>query len=182
MRKLFSIFLLSAVLTGCGADWFPAFHVTPVSISTTSLPSATVGTTYSQTLTATGGVTPYSWTVSSGSLPAGLTLSSGTISGTPTTAGSSTFTVEVSDASSPAQTATQSLTITVSLRTIAAGQSSVLTSGQSVLVPVGATVTPSGGTLTTLDGTQNPFTTTAGATVAVPSGITATPTITVTAQ
>src|SRR5437660_2444882 len=46
------------------------------SITTTSpLPSATTGVLYSQTLTATGGFTPYIWRVSSGTLPTGLTLS-----------------------------------------------------------------------------------------------------------
>ena len=47
------------------------------------------------TLAATGGTTPYTWSVSAGSLPAGLTLTAetGVISGTPTTAATSTFTV-----------------------------------------------------------------------------------------
>ena len=59
-----------------------------LTITTTSLPNGTVGTAYSQTLAATGGATPYTWSVYSGSLPAGLSLgsSTGTISGTPTTA------------------------------------------------------------------------------------------------
>src|SRR5207249_4718900 len=63
------------------------------------LPSGTVGTSYSQTLAATGGTPPYAWSVISGSLPAGLTLNvtSGAISGTPTTAGTSNFTVQVRD-------------------------------------------------------------------------------------
>lgn len=85
----------------------------PPTITTASLPNATVGTAYSQTLAATGGVTPYAWSVTSGTLPAGLTLapSTGTISGTATTAGAKTFTVQVKDAG--ALTATKSLTITV---------------------------------------------------------------------
>ena len=77
--------------------------ITPVSISTIFLPRATVGTAYSQALTATGGTPPYTnWSVSSGSLPPGLTLnvSSGTISGTPTSAAASPyrFNVSVQDA------------------------------------------------------------------------------------
>ena len=84
---------------------------------TTSLPDGTVGVFYSQTLSATGGVTPYTWAVSQGALPAGLTLnaSSGVISGTPTSAGTSTFTVQVSDAETPAVTATAALSIQVNL-------------------------------------------------------------------
>ena len=84
--------------------------------STSSLPAGQVGASYSTMVQATGGTTPYHWSISSGSLPAGLTLSAttGTISGKPTASGSSTFTVKVTDSTSPtAQTATKSLTITV---------------------------------------------------------------------
>jgi putative Ig domain-containing protein/uncharacterized protein DUF11 len=85
----------------------------PLAVTTASLPAATAGTAYSQALSATGGTTPYTWSLS-GTLPAGLTLSTGgTISGTPKTAGTSTFTVKVSDAENPAQTATRQLSITV---------------------------------------------------------------------
>lgn len=64
----------------------------PPSITTASLPDGTVGTAYTAKLAATG--TSITWSVS-GSLPVGLTLdeSNGTISGTPNTAGASTFTV-----------------------------------------------------------------------------------------
>jgi hypothetical protein len=87
----------------------------PLGITTTSLPAATVNTTYSATVAATGGTVPYTWSVSAGSLPSGLTLDpgSGTISGTPASAGSSTFTVEVTDSSGTPQTATQTLTLVV---------------------------------------------------------------------
>ncbi len=86
----------------------------PVSITTTSLPSATAGASYSNTLSATGGKTPYMWTLSSGSLPTGITLQSGgSISGTTSQTGSFTFTVKVTDSSSPKQTSSKSLTMTV---------------------------------------------------------------------
>jgi hypothetical protein len=87
---------------------------TPPSISTGSLPNGTVGTTYSQTLTATGGATPYTWTIASGTLPAGLSLSSnGVISGTPTTAsGPTSITLKVTDNNN--LTATKVLSITIS--------------------------------------------------------------------
>lgn len=56
------------------------------------------GTAYSYSLAATGGYGRLGWTLASGSLPAGLSLSvSGVISGTPTTAGLSTFTVSIAD-------------------------------------------------------------------------------------
>jgi large repetitive protein len=76
-------------------------------------PTAQLNTPYSDTLTASGGTTPYSWSVSSGSLPLGITLgaSSGVLAGTPTTIGTSTFTVTVTDANS--QVAAQATTLRV---------------------------------------------------------------------
>jgi hypothetical protein len=59
-----------------------------------SIPAGTVGTTYNITLTASGSPTP-TWSISSGDLPAGITISAdGVISGTPTVAGTYTFTVK----------------------------------------------------------------------------------------
>jgi len=70
-----------------------------LSITTTSLPAGTAAASYSAMLAATGGTTPYTWSLSSGTLPAGLTLSAaGVISGTPTTPGTYTITVKVTDA------------------------------------------------------------------------------------
>src|SRR5207244_644362 len=48
----------------------------PLSITTSTLPPGTVGAGYNTSLAATGGTTPYSWSITSGSLPLGLTLSS----------------------------------------------------------------------------------------------------------
>jgi hypothetical protein len=83
---------------------------TAPTITTTSLPNGTAGTAYSQTLEATGD-TPITWSRDSGTLPAGLSLgTTGVISGTPTTAGSSTFTVKAANAKG---SATKTLTITI---------------------------------------------------------------------
>ena len=91
----------------------------PLAVATTSVPNGTVGQAYSTQLSATGGTSPYTWTVNSGSLPAGLSLSqAGMISGTPTTAASPTFTAMVSDANS--QTAKRNFTLTVGSATAAA--------------------------------------------------------------
>ena len=100
---------------------FSSLLITPsgsppaLSVSTTSLPGGTVGNSYITLLTATGGVPPYSWSITTGSLCAGLNLvSGGTISGVPTTVGTCSFTVQVQDSTSPTpQTATQPLSIVV---------------------------------------------------------------------
>jgi subtilisin family serine protease len=84
----------------------------PLSITTNSLASGNVGTAYSATLSASGGVPPYTWTRTIGSLPTGLSFSSGgSISGTPTASGTSTFTVQVKD--STAKTVTQNLSLVI---------------------------------------------------------------------
>jgi hypothetical protein len=78
-----------------------AGYVPSLTITTSSLPPGTLLSPYSQTLTATGGVPPYNWSVS-GTLPNGLTInhSNGTISGTPTLSGTFNFTAQVTDAES----------------------------------------------------------------------------------
>ncbi len=87
----------------------------PLTITTTGLSGVTSGLSYSATLKVTGGNSPYSWSLASGSLPSGLTVkSSGTLSGTTTQTGQFNFTVQVSDSSSPEQFATQALTLIVS--------------------------------------------------------------------
>src|SRR5260370_1416764 len=92
-----------------------------LAITTTSLLSGIGGVAYSQVLAASGGTTPYSWVVSSGNLPSGLTLASnGTISGTLTaSAQSSSFTVKATDSSSPAQSASAPLAISIASGVIA---------------------------------------------------------------
>ncbi|HCN29746.1 MAG TPA: hypothetical protein DIT64_13575, partial [Verrucomicrobiales bacterium] len=66
-----------------------------VQISPASLANATVGASYSVNLSSTLGSAPFSYSVVSGSLPPGLTLSStGLLSGTPTQAGTVSFTIE----------------------------------------------------------------------------------------
>jgi hypothetical protein len=101
-----------------GATATQAFTVTIASgapklaIATSSLPGGTAGSGYSQTLTATGGTPPYSWALISGALPDGLALDSGgAITGTPSKAGTFSFTVRVTDKSSAV--ADQSLQLSI---------------------------------------------------------------------
>lgn len=96
-------------LTGCSADLPNVLVYNPtdttcragLTISPLSLPNGTVAVAYSQTFTAAGGAgAPFTWGVAAGTLPAGLLLNPGTgvLSGTPTAAGTSTFTIQVTDA------------------------------------------------------------------------------------
>ena len=72
----------------------------PVTVNPGTVPNGTVAVAYSQTLTASGGVAPYNFTVTAGALPAGLTLSpGGLLSGTPTAGGTFNFTVTATDTS-----------------------------------------------------------------------------------
>jgi hypothetical protein len=90
-------------------------EVCPLAVSTASLPGGRVGTSYSQTLSGTGGTSTFTWQVSSGTMPSGLTLSTaGSISGTPTASGTSSFVVTMTDGHS--QTTTASLSIAIAAK------------------------------------------------------------------
>jgi hypothetical protein len=146
-------------VNGATASKLFALTINPVPVITTnSLPPGTVGANYSQTVVATGGTPPLSWAVIAGGLPAGLSLTSGLISGKPITAGSSSFTIQVTDANGA--TGTKALTLTVNPAPVITTNS--LPPG-TVGAPYSLTLAVSGGTL--------PFTwaVTAGT---LPSGLT----------
>lgn len=87
----------------------------PLSVATGSLPNGTVGTPYPQSLTASSGTPPYTWSLINGTLPIGLSLASnGAISGTPIASGTFNFEVQVVDSSTPQQSASANLSITIS--------------------------------------------------------------------
>ena len=126
-RSVFSQFatVIAAVfflllLTACSGISVPgngntssATNSTPGLTISTLLPSATVGSSYNATLNVSGGTLPYAFTLASGQLPAGVLLSSatGTLSGTPTSSGSFSFAISVSD--SKGLSKQQSLQMTV---------------------------------------------------------------------
>ncbi len=83
-------------------------------ILTNTLPTGTVGMNYQASLAAEGGTPPYVWSITNGNLPPGIELSSsGELSGTPSTAGNFTFTAQVEDSATVADTSTMQFSITV---------------------------------------------------------------------
>ena len=83
-----------------------------MAINPATLPDSTVGTTYNQTMTATGEAPPYTFTISAGNLPTGLSLATnGALTGAPTAVGTYTFSVQASNAGGCS--ATQAYTVTI---------------------------------------------------------------------
>jgi YVTN family beta-propeller protein len=128
-----------------------AFSITvagPVTlvVSTTSLATGQNGISYSATLAASGGLTPYAWSIAGGALPAGLSLdsSTGAITGTPTVDGTSTFTVQVADSTTPAAaTATKSFSMAIveplAITTASLPDGALSTAYSAALVATGGT-------------------------------------------
>jgi hypothetical protein len=157
----------------------PPTAPTPLAVTTTSLPGGTVGSPYPSTgLQASGGVSPYTWSLGSGTLPAGLNLAAGgIISGTPTAAGSYPATFAVTDSSPTPQTAKAALTLTVSGSQIPVLTLTTTTLADATLnTAYSATLTASGGVppyaFSLAGGTSLP----AGLTLSSAGAITGTPT------
>src|SRR5579872_1740117 len=106
--------------TGCAGYSVPVSGSTPPASNSTSsltipggLPSAIVGTSYDATLSVTGGVAPYRFSIVSGQLPSGVNLAdnTGTFSGTPAAAGNFSFAVSVSDSTGLSKQASLQLVV-----------------------------------------------------------------------
>jgi hypothetical protein len=114
-----STLVLGILASGCGGGSSTPPPPPPppkLSIVTTSLLNGMVAFPYSQVIQANGGVAPFVWSVSSGSLPDSVSLTQSskdsiTISGTPASTQTATFTIQVKDASS--QTSTQAYTVNI---------------------------------------------------------------------
>lgn len=131
----------------------------PLSIATTGLPPGTVGNPYAVTLVASGGTSPYQWSLTSGSLPSGLSLNAatGAITGTPASAANQlSLGFQITDSGAKTQTAaaTWSLTISAGRVSIAisprqagltAGQQVKLTATTNSSAGVSWSVSPAGG-------------------------------------
>jgi Putative Ig domain len=108
--------------------------ICPLSVTTTSLPGATLGARYAAPMLAAGGTTRYTWSVADRWLPPGLSLSpAGVISGSPVLAGTFDFTVRAADPAG--DTAAASLSVTVG------GCTKVITGRQDRPLTIGAGVT-----------------------------------------
>ena len=119
-KMLLALLLLQACDGGSNTAGSPtAGNGTSPVITTATLPIGAVGQAYMQTLTATGGTTPLTWGLASGSdpLPAGVALdpASGSVQGTPTAVGIAHLVVQVTDGAGKA--ATTAVTLAISPRT-----------------------------------------------------------------
>jgi uncharacterized protein (TIGR03437 family) len=114
-----------------------------LTITSNTLPNGAVGQNYSTTLTASGGTTPYTWSVSSGSLPPGLQISStGNIAGAPTSSGVFNFTVRLQDATGAVLFSNLQITITTNSLQF----TTTSLPNASVGVPYNTVLTTTGGT------------------------------------
>jgi hypothetical protein len=118
-----SYMALASVLNDSGARICtnPGYSLTnicpTITLAPVGFPTGTINVPYNQTVTASGGTAPYSFTVSLGNLPTGLTLSTaGVLSGTPTQIGMFNFTITATDANGC--TGMQSYTLTISCAAI----------------------------------------------------------------
>jgi Putative Ig domain len=133
-----------AFVVGCGVTRFPPSPEELTIASTIS--SGTVNVAYNAMLTASGGTSPYNWSVTAGTLPKGLSMSnSGVLSGMPTVAGSSTVTFQVRDSESIPSKASTTATIMISDGTVSITTASPLTQGKLNSAYI-STLAASGGT------------------------------------
>ncbi|MFF7110596.1 putative Ig domain-containing protein [Pseudomonas sichuanensis] len=118
-----------------------------INLAPTTLGSMTQGVAYSQALSASGGTAPYTYAITSGALPSGMTLSpGGLLSGVPTSAGPSNFTITATD--SLTSTGSRAYGLTVAAPAPVAGNVSLTVSANSSANPV--TLNLSGGLATSV--------------------------------
>jgi large repetitive protein len=93
--------------------WTLRVAIAALAVSGAPLRACAVGWSCARAVPASGGVPPYAWAVTAGAAPAGLALdaATGVLAGTPTTAGTTTLSVHVSDAAGAAADAPVTLTV-----------------------------------------------------------------------
>ncbi|MCB1224233.1 MAG: putative Ig domain-containing protein [Verrucomicrobiales bacterium] len=125
---------IGASTSGEVEDYLVSVDCPVLAISPSSLPTGTVGSAYSQTLSVSGAQGAVVWSVVGGTLPAGLSLSSGgVISGSPTSAGSSSFTVQAVDATGCLGSKALSLTVNPSASQVDFGDYPAFSSASQVI-------------------------------------------------
>lgn len=105
-----------------------------ITLSPSSMPSMVRGTSFSQTVSASGGTSPYTYAVAAGTLPTGLSLntSTGAVTGTPTVAGAYDFTIGATDAASQVGTRRYTGTVNAAAITISPSSMPSMTQGSAV--------------------------------------------------
>jgi len=117
----------------------------PVGVTTTWLPGSRALAAYGATLQASGGTGSYTWSLASGTLPDGLALdASGTVSGTPSTAGTYTIGVAVTDPADTTNSAAASLSVVIAPPAV--GFAMPALGNGRLTVPYAAALRASGGT------------------------------------
>lgn len=120
--------LACAIMAGCAGS-IPKNGPQPLNLAQFTVNNGVIGIPYKFLLVASGGVTPYTWTIASGQLPPGLSLASnGVISGTPTALGKFSFTANVVDSQTPVA-ATNSLTASITINSVLTLTATALPSG-----------------------------------------------------
>jgi hypothetical protein len=134
--KFISVTATSVAQSGAEARTVVTIHRNKFAITVSNLSPAVIAAPYSAALTASGGQPPYAWSIAAGSLPQGLQLDAGagTLSGSPTKAGTFSFTVQGTDAAS--QTAQQPLSLVVSSPLQACGPPAYCSRTDVVVVPI----------------------------------------------
>ncbi|MXV17052.1 YDG domain-containing protein [Hufsiella ginkgonis] len=139
----FTITATDATSTSASKAYSIVVSAPAIVVSPASLTAATVGTSYNESISASGGNVPYTFAVTAGALPAGLSLASnGTLSGTPTSGGSFNFTVTATDNSSATGSKAYTLTVNAPIIAVAPATLNAATVGTSY----SGSVTASGGT------------------------------------
>ncbi|MES2220941.1 MAG: Ig domain-containing protein, partial [Acidobacteriota bacterium] len=169
----FSMLPAGVLAGGAASTCYP-----PLSLVTTSIPTATAGTSYSVALAGNGGQPPYFWSFGHSSLPKGFSINAnGQVTGTPTKAGTYTFNVVLSDALK--DNVTGALTLAVASAPTGTGGTTPGTTGTGTTTGTTGTGTTTGTTGTgTTTGTTGTGTTTGTTGTGTTTGTTGTGTTT----